>query len=210
MEQDIKVLDDIRLAKVFTSETRVGMVKELATEPKSISQLARALDISPPAALYHVRILEKAGLIRLVREDVVRNNFVEKFYALTSPSFMMIGDTRAKRGPVPAKGEKEEFKWIAKVEGVDEYLAGFGLRVEEGRRADLEAALIAMMGIISRQAKALGKDLFAQLDAGLSREQLEKVEALSATIAAIAAARALDDKEAVDVMHSVKEMLQPL
>jgi DNA-binding transcriptional ArsR family regulator len=204
-EQETRILEDPSLAKIFTCPTRGAIIKEIALRPRSTSELARMLDISPPAVLYHLRILEKAGLVRVERVERVRNNFTEKFYVLTSPSFMVFGDGKRKKGPVPRKGAAPaEFRFIAKVEGVDDYLAGFGLRMKDGTAQQWEDGAMEMMGIISRHAMELGKELFAQLDKGFSEEQLERIQTVASTLAPMALARALDDPEMLRTLRALK------
>ena len=207
MGEMIRILEDARMAKAFTSPTRRAIIKELALRPMSISRLARTLDISPPAVLYHIRIMERAGLIKLARTEVVRNNFEEKFYALTSPAFMIMGENK-RGGPVPLKEKSEGITYIARVEGVDEYLSGFDLRVREGHGEDLEKVIAGIMRLIAQQALELGKDAFAQLDLDLSKSNLDKIGVLSATLAPIAVSRMLDVPEAIELLHSLKDMVE--
>jgi predicted transcriptional regulator len=210
-ERETRVLEDPQLAKIFTCATRGAIIKELALRPRSTSELSRMLDISPPAVLYHLRILEKAGLVRLDRVEKVRNNFTEKFYALTSPSFMVVGDGRRKKGPVPRRGAAPtEFKFIAKLEGVDEYLEGFGLKMKEGSAQEWEDRAMEVMAIISRHARELGKDLFGQIDEGFSEEQMELVQTVASTLAPMAVARAMDDPDMLSALRALKASTQTL
>ena len=52
------------LFKALGSETRIKIMKKLANGEIHISQLSRELNISKPVILRHIRILEKAGLIK--------------------------------------------------------------------------------------------------------------------------------------------------
>ena len=166
MQPDIRVIDDIKMARIFMSQTRGDIMKEVAVQPRSISQLARTLGISPPAVHYHIKILEKAGLIAVTRIETVKNNLVEKFYGPTSPCFMILGEEETTRkGPTPSKGRPDNRAWIAKVEGVDEYLSGFGLRIKEGCESELDQGLIKVMQIISSHAQDLGNCLLYTSDA---------------------------------------------
>jgi DNA-binding transcriptional ArsR family regulator len=58
---------DERLDLVFgalADRTRRRLLAQLTTAPASISELARPHDMSLPAVSKHVRVLERAGLIR--------------------------------------------------------------------------------------------------------------------------------------------------
>ncbi len=209
MKPELRILDDVELARIFMSPTRGTIIKELAMRPRSISQLARTLGISPPAVHYHIKILEKAGMIAVTRVETVRNNLEEKFYAPTSAGFIILGKGTSRKGPVPSKGRLDKGKWIANVEGAEEYLSGFGLKIKEGRTKDLEQGVIRIFQIISSHAQDIGKGLFAQLDVELSKEQMDKIVPLAAILAAIAAFQSLDDAEVIETIHSLMAMVEP-
>lgn len=208
MKPELRVLDDVGLARIFMSQTRGEIIKELAIGPRSISQLARTLGISPPAVHYHIKILLKAGMIAVTRVETIRNNLEEKFYAPTSAGFIILGEGNPRKGPVPSKGRPDKGKWIANVEGAEEYLSGFGLRIKDGRKKDLEQGLIRIFQIVSSHAQDLGKGLFAQLDSELSKEQMDKIVPLAAVLAAIASFHTLDDPEAIEIMRSLMAMVE--
>lgn len=65
------VLD--RTFGALSDATRRAMIQRLASGESSVSELAEPFDMSLPAALKHVRILEQAGLlVRLKEGRVVR------------------------------------------------------------------------------------------------------------------------------------------
>lgn len=209
MKPEIRVLDDVEIARIFMSPTRGAIIRELADGPRSISQLARTLGISPPAVHYHIKILERAGLIAVTRVETVRNNLEQKFYTPTSAGFIILGDETSRKGPVPPKGRPDQGKWIANVEGVEEYLSGFGLRIKEGCKSELEHGVIKIFQIVSSHAQDIGKGLFTQLDIELSKEQIDKIVPLAAILAAIAAFQALDDPKAIEIVRSLMAMVEP-
>lgn len=54
----------LRLFRALDSETRLAMLQHLSEEEKHVSELARELNISVPAAAKHVNILEAANLVK--------------------------------------------------------------------------------------------------------------------------------------------------
>jgi DNA-binding transcriptional ArsR family regulator len=61
---------DTRIDQVFAAladPTRRGMVQRLSRGPASIGELGRPYRISKPAVTRHVKILERAGLLRRVK-----------------------------------------------------------------------------------------------------------------------------------------------
>jgi len=56
----------------LSDPTRREMVARLAARDMTVSELAQPFDISPPAVSKHLRVLERAGLLRCDREGRVR------------------------------------------------------------------------------------------------------------------------------------------
>ncbi len=64
------VLD--QLFQALSDPNRRGMVERLGRGPASVSELARPLKISLPAALQHLEMLEACGLVRSEKKGRVR------------------------------------------------------------------------------------------------------------------------------------------
>lgn len=70
-----EVVDDLnRVFEALANEHRREMVRMLALQPRSISQLAQLRELSLPAIHRHVRVLEDAALVR--RRKTGRTNFL--------------------------------------------------------------------------------------------------------------------------------------
>jgi DNA-binding transcriptional ArsR family regulator len=65
--------------RAIAEPTRWRMLNLLITRPLTGSQLARLLKTSRPRAHYHLKILEKAGLIQFV-EAKQRQHMIERYY----------------------------------------------------------------------------------------------------------------------------------
>jgi DNA-binding transcriptional ArsR family regulator len=57
--------------------TRRAMVEQLSRGPASVSELARPLDISMPAVIQHLQVLERSGLVRSEKVGRVRTCRIE-------------------------------------------------------------------------------------------------------------------------------------
>ena len=57
--------------------TRRGMVERLSRGPASVTELARPLPMSLPAAVQHLRVLETSGLVRTEKRGRVRTCHIE-------------------------------------------------------------------------------------------------------------------------------------
>src|SRR5262245_23026127 len=64
------VLD--RVFQALADPTRRDMVQRLSHGPASVSELARPLEISLPAVLQHLQVLESSGLVRTRKKGRVR------------------------------------------------------------------------------------------------------------------------------------------
>jgi DNA-binding transcriptional ArsR family regulator len=68
-------MDDLsRVFDALANEHRREMIRLLALQPRSISQLAKLRGLSLPAIHKHVRVLEEAAMVR--RRKLGRTNFL--------------------------------------------------------------------------------------------------------------------------------------
>ena len=62
-------LEPVEFLKVLAVETRVKIIEFLKTQgPLGVKELAKLLNISPPAVSQHLRLLRHAGLVRRERK----------------------------------------------------------------------------------------------------------------------------------------------
>jgi DNA-binding transcriptional ArsR family regulator len=78
--------------KALADKTRLLILDLLLERAATTSQLAEALDKPKGTVGYHVKVLEKAGLIRIVRTRPVRA-MTEKYYGRTGRTILMSGPT---------------------------------------------------------------------------------------------------------------------
>lgn len=69
------VLD--RVFQALADPSRRGMVERLCRGPASVSELAKPLDMSLPAVVQHLQVLEASGLIRSAKVGRVRTCQIE-------------------------------------------------------------------------------------------------------------------------------------
>ena len=87
MENAIRVLDDASAVGVALTPIRRRLVSELG-EDESATSLAARLGLSRQKVNYHLRALEKAGIVELV-EERPRRGFVERIYRLGAREFVV-------------------------------------------------------------------------------------------------------------------------
>jgi DNA-binding transcriptional ArsR family regulator len=95
--------------------TRRGLLARLSGAPASVSDLARPLNISLPAVLQHLKLLEASGLVRSEKKGRVRTCRIEP-HALAAAEGWIAERRRA---------------WEAQADRLESYVAI--LKAEEGQ-----------------------------------------------------------------------------
>ncbi|MBD3355349.1 S-layer protein [Candidatus Woesearchaeota archaeon] len=75
-------------AKYFGSKISRRIVKELSRKPSYPRDIAKNLKINEQLVYYHIRNLEKAGIIEVVKRERIQGSFAN-FYTLKQPAFVM-------------------------------------------------------------------------------------------------------------------------
>ena len=66
-----------RIFQALADETRRSMVERLVRGPASVSDLARPLEMSLPAVMQHLQVLEACGLVRSGKSGRVRTCHIQ-------------------------------------------------------------------------------------------------------------------------------------
>ena len=88
---DVLVVRELPPQRALAHELRAKIVGLLRERALSTSQLADKLDLPKGSVGHHVKVLEDAGLIRVVRTRRVRA-VTEKFYGRTARLFVVKGE----------------------------------------------------------------------------------------------------------------------
>jgi DNA-binding transcriptional ArsR family regulator len=81
----VRVIRDVETLKVIAEPTRAAIL-ELLTEPRTVTELARALDVPRTRLYHHIELLRSKGLVEQVDERQV-GAMTERIYALTAKRF---------------------------------------------------------------------------------------------------------------------------
>ena len=108
MPNQLPLLDQVFHA--LADPTRRGMVERLVRGPATVSELSRPLDMSLPAVLQHLQVLEASGLVRSEKAGRVRTCRVEPD-ALRAAEAWVAGQRTA---------------WETRLDRLGDYLAGHG------------------------------------------------------------------------------------
>ncbi len=87
MSQDVLMIESVDQAAVMLKPLRIAMLREMA-EPCSCPQLAATLGETPQKIYYHVKMLERAGLVERTGERSV-NGIAEGFYRARAGSYWL-------------------------------------------------------------------------------------------------------------------------
>lgn len=86
--QDMMVVENPEILRLIFSKKHNMILKLVAENELSISDIARTLNVNPGSVHYHLKDLEKHGLVKLVREEV-KGGIVKKFYRSTARRILL-------------------------------------------------------------------------------------------------------------------------
>lgn len=69
----LKKGETVNISKALGSSKRLAILRLLSERELNLSEIAEALDSTPQAIYHHLQILEKSKLIRVVREESIKN-----------------------------------------------------------------------------------------------------------------------------------------
>ncbi len=87
MAQDILMVDSVDQAAAMMKPRRIAMLREMG-EPCSCPELARTFGETPQKMYYHVKVLERAGLVERSGERLV-HGITEGFYRARAESYWL-------------------------------------------------------------------------------------------------------------------------
>jgi DNA-binding transcriptional ArsR family regulator len=206
--QNIQMVTDPKKAKALANQTRIQILQEIAANPQSISQLARKLEISPPAVLYHIRLLQNAGFIRLSKTTVVNNNLTEKFYETTTTSYLVVMNGADQlRGPVPPKKQEQLLLGITPGD-IGKMFQLLGLSYLAKDKEAVEGSALKLLEKLVLDSREVYRDILNQSKLKLSTADRMKTEYAAMAAMPIALDRMLSAQNSLDDLRSVIGMLQ--
>jgi DNA-binding transcriptional ArsR family regulator len=85
---DILIVDKPEDIKLIFSEKHNRMLKLVMDKEMSISDIAKKLDVNPGSVHYHLKELEKHGLVKQVREEI-KGGVVKKYYRTAAKRILL-------------------------------------------------------------------------------------------------------------------------
>lgn len=81
------IIRDLDTLKAITHPLRLQLLKTIK-EPKTVKEVSAVLDILPTKLYYHINLLEKHGIIRVVETNIV-SGIIEKTYQVTASRYQV-------------------------------------------------------------------------------------------------------------------------
>jgi DNA-binding transcriptional ArsR family regulator len=155
---DVEVIDDPQAAEVSLDPVRTRLLVELA-EPGSATSLAARLDLPRQKVNYHLRELERHGLVELV-EERRKGNMTERILRASARSYVISPAALDGAQPDPARApDRLSARWLIAVAA--KVVRDVGELVAGADRTRKQLATFAMDGEI-RFASAADRAAFAE------------------------------------------------
>ncbi|MEV7549409.1 helix-turn-helix domain-containing protein [Amycolatopsis sp. NPDC089917] len=154
----VAVIEDAEAAEVSLDPVRARLLAELA-EPASATMLAARVDLPRQKVNYHLRALEKHGLVELV-EERRKGNVTERMMRATASSYVISPTALSAVQPDPAESpDRLSARWLLAVAG--RLVRDVGLLITGSTKARKRVATFAIDGEV-RFSSAADRAAFAE------------------------------------------------
>ena len=157
MSLAVDVVDDTERAQVLLHPARLRLLEHLE-EPRSAAAIARRVDMPRQRINYHLRALEKRGLIRLV-EERRKGSVTERIYGRTGQAYAISTAALGKLGSSP-EDFQDRFSSAYQVALASQAVADLGALQVAAAKANKKLATMAMETRV-RFASAATREAFA-------------------------------------------------
>jgi DNA-binding transcriptional ArsR family regulator len=86
VRRDVQIITDPEVGKLLANKTRRSILKIISHEEMSTTDLAKKLDKNHSSIIHHLNTLLEADLIKVTREEHVRN-MIQPYYKAVSKDF---------------------------------------------------------------------------------------------------------------------------
>lgn len=88
--REVMVIDDPDTMRMILSGKYNDILELIDFHEMSVSEIAKVLKVNPGSAHYHLKELEKRGLVKMVREET-KGNMVKKYYRTAARNIYLDG-----------------------------------------------------------------------------------------------------------------------
>ncbi len=155
---DVAVIDDPAAAEASLDPVRARLLAEMA-EPTSATMLAAKMGLARQKVNYHVKALERHGLVELV-EERRKGNVTERILQATAASYVISPAALAAVQPDPSRSpDRLSARWLLAI--ASRLVRDVGDLIAGASRARRRLATFAMDGEV-RFASAADRAAFAE------------------------------------------------
>jgi len=107
--KNFQPIKDVNIHKLLADDTRQRILRILMSQPSTLSQIGKELNVYPAKVRHHLKRLEEAGLVELTATNVVRG-FVEKYYQASAKAYYvnyLIVPTQPEKETIVATGSHD-------------------------------------------------------------------------------------------------------
>lgn len=178
VSKDISILSDTNGMRSLTHKTRWKILKLLSKRPMYPIEISESLGIHEQKVYYHIRQLEKSGIIKVIKKEEVRGGMA-KYYAPSYPSFgveLPFGEQKMKMGKLYDQKIIDffsEFNNEGKFDGI--FVVGSPDPHGPQRQRARDGHYVGHLGMFLGQIFDMSDDNFAvKLDIDVKSEKAEK------------------------------------
>lgn len=84
-----RIIHSLDTLKVYFDPVRTRIMQEMANTPRTVQQIAEALDVPFTRLYYHIKMMEKHELIRMVDVKQMPGAIEEKYYQVAARMFVV-------------------------------------------------------------------------------------------------------------------------
>jgi DNA-binding transcriptional ArsR family regulator len=155
---DVAVIDDPAAAEASLDPVRARLLAQMA-EPTSATMLAAKMGLARQKVNYHVKALERHGLVELV-EERRKGNVTERILQATAASYVISPTALAAVQPDPSRSpDRLSARWLLAI--ASRLVRDVGDLIAAASRAGRRLATFAMDGEV-RFASAADRAAFAE------------------------------------------------
>jgi DNA-binding transcriptional ArsR family regulator len=87
--QPVRIISNVEFAEVLVDPVRRMILDLLATREMTEAEVAKKLEFSQASISHHMKELDRAGLVKIVRKELESHGILQKFYRATAMVVMM-------------------------------------------------------------------------------------------------------------------------
>lgn len=147
--KEYMVVEDPAAIKLLFVPKFVDLLKLIGPEEMSVSDIAHAMNINPGSAYYRLKMLEKHGLAKQVREEI-QGGVVKKYYRKAAVNITINTGSPESKAAAAGVGMDESF-----TERLLKSMSYFGYEVPEGKMGQAKERLIECDRLMKAELKEI-------------------------------------------------------